>query len=80
VNAIVRLDDTEADLMLGFISQLFPRFSETLRLHFGWQDRGWPLDDFRRVELRGSEGDGVENIGGWYDEQVHGLAFLFRKS
>jgi hypothetical protein len=29
--------------------------------------------------LRSGVGDGVENIGGWHDEQVHGFAFLFRK-
>jgi hypothetical protein len=31
VRAAVRLDDTQTDLMLGLISQLLPRFSETLR-------------------------------------------------
>ena len=31
VHAAVQVDDTETDLMLGLISQLLPRFSETLR-------------------------------------------------
>jgi hypothetical protein len=30
----------ETDLMLGFISQLLPCFSETFRLPFGRQHRG----------------------------------------
>ena len=37
LHAAVRLDDTETDLMLGLISQLLLRFSETLRLPFGRQ-------------------------------------------
>src|SRR5512135_607582 len=34
VRAAVRVDDTETNLMRGFIPQLHPRFSKTLRLHF----------------------------------------------
>ena len=37
LHAAVRLDDMETDLMLGFILQLLPCFSETLRLLFGLQ-------------------------------------------
>jgi LysE type translocator len=39
VRVAVRFDDSEADLMVGLISQLLPGFSETLRLPFGRQHR-----------------------------------------
>ena len=39
LHAAVRFDDMETDLMHGFISQVLPRLSETLRLPFGWQHR-----------------------------------------
>ena len=65
--------------MFTLIAQLLPRSSEMLCLFCERQHRGWPDNDFGRIELCRREDDGFENIGGWHDKQMHRLACLFRK-